>query len=43
MKKIDLENHFASETYVDALYNNPGYPRYVDDGTTAAGLGFASD
>ncbi len=34
MKKIDLENHFASEMYIDALYSNPGYPRYVDDETT---------
>lgn len=31
MKKIDTENHFATETYVDALYKNPGYPRFVDD------------
>jgi predicted TIM-barrel fold metal-dependent hydrolase len=30
LKKIDTENHFATEAYVDALYKNPGYPRFVD-------------
>ena len=32
--KIDLENHFATEMYVDAVYNNPGYPRFVNDKET---------
>ncbi len=32
--KIDLENHFATEMYVDAVYKNPGYPRFVDDKET---------
>ncbi len=32
--KIDLENHFATEAYIDAAYHNPGYPRYVDDEAT---------
>ncbi len=31
MKKIDIENHFATQAYVDALYHNQGYPRFVDD------------
>ena len=31
LKKIDIENHFATEAYIDALYKNPGYPRFVDD------------
>ncbi|MFH1833693.1 MAG: amidohydrolase family protein, partial [bacterium] len=34
MKKIDLENHFATQAYVDALYDNPGYPRFLDDPDT---------
>ena len=34
MKKIDLENHFATATFVDALYENEGYPRFVDDPAT---------
>jgi predicted TIM-barrel fold metal-dependent hydrolase len=29
--KIDLENHFGTEMWVDALYKNPGYPRFVDE------------
>ncbi len=34
MKKIDIENHFATQAYVDALYTNPGYPRFIDDPAT---------
>lgn len=34
MKKIDTENHFATQAYVDALYQNEGYPRFVDDPET---------
>jgi len=34
LKKIDIENHFATEAYIDALYKNPGYPRFVDDEET---------
>ncbi|MFH0915082.1 MAG: amidohydrolase family protein [bacterium] len=34
MKKIDTENHFATEAFVDALYKNRGYPRFVDDKET---------
>ena len=34
MKKIDIENHFATQAYVDALYQNEGYPRFVDDPET---------
>ncbi len=34
VKKIDTENHFATDAYVGALYKNPGYPRFVDDKET---------
>lgn len=33
-KKIDLENHFASEAWVDALLKNEGYPRLTKDPQT---------
>jgi uncharacterized protein len=32
--KIDTENHFATEAFIEALYKNPGYPRFVDDKET---------
>ena len=31
IKRIDTENHFASEAWVDALRKNAGYPRLTDD------------
>ena len=31
MKKIDLETHFVTQTWVDALYSNKGYPRFEDE------------
>ena len=31
MKRIDFEAHFFTEEYVKALYENKGYPRYVED------------
>ena len=34
MKKIDLETHFATKTWVDALYSNEDYPRFMDDPAT---------
>lgn len=34
MTKVDTENHFATEAFIDALYSNPGYPRFVDDRNT---------
>jgi uncharacterized protein len=34
LKIIDIENHFATPRYVEALYSNPGYPRFVDDPET---------
>lgn len=34
MKAIDLETHFVTQQWVDAMYANPGYPRFVDDPTT---------
>jgi hypothetical protein len=34
VKKFDIENHFATEAFVGALYKNPGYPRFVDDPET---------
>ncbi len=33
-RKIDLENHFASESWTQALKANDGYPRLVDDPDT---------
>jgi predicted TIM-barrel fold metal-dependent hydrolase len=39
MRKIDLENHFTTPLFQEALLNNKGYPR-VDP---AKGLGFAAD
>ncbi len=30
-KRIDIENHFASEVWADALRKNAGYPRLTDD------------
>ena len=38
-KTIDLENHFATDIWLEALRKNPGYPRVVD----GKGLGFAAD
>ena len=32
MTKIDLESHFATEAWVEALAANPGYPRLEDGG-----------
>lgn len=37
--KIDLENHFATELWMDALRNNEGYPRVEAD----KGLGYHPD
>ncbi len=34
MKKIDLETHFVTQTWVDALYSNQGYPRFKDEPAT---------
>jgi predicted TIM-barrel fold metal-dependent hydrolase len=34
IKKVDLENHFASEAWIDALLKNPGYPRLAEDPNT---------
>ncbi len=39
MKNIDLENHFATEAWLESLKNNPlGYPTYDEE----KGLGFAA-
>jgi uncharacterized protein len=44
MKRIDLENHFASESWIEALKRNPGYPRLdVDEATGVFTLRFAPD
>jgi predicted TIM-barrel fold metal-dependent hydrolase len=32
VKIIDLENHFITQDWVDAMYANTGYPRFVDAG-----------
>ncbi len=34
MRKIDFEVHFATQEWVDALSNNPGYPRLAPDPAT---------
>ena len=34
MKKIDFETHFATQSWVDALYENKGYPRFERDPDT---------
>lgn len=34
MKTIDLETHFATQSWVDAMYATDGYPRFVDDPAT---------
>ena len=34
MKKIDFETHFATQAWIDALYANPGYPRFERDSET---------
>jgi len=31
VKTIDFENHFTTEGWIDALYANPGYPRFAHD------------
>ena len=34
MKTIDLETHFVTQEWVDAMYANPAYPRMADDPVT---------
>ncbi len=34
MKKIDFEAHFLTEDYIDALRQNKGFPRYVENSET---------
>ncbi|MFH0916394.1 MAG: amidohydrolase family protein [bacterium] len=34
MTTIDLETHFVTQEWVDALYANPDYPRFVDEKAT---------
>ncbi len=36
MNKIDFETHFVTQEWVDALWANPGYPRFERDPETAA-------
>ena len=31
VKTIDLETHFVTQEWVEAMYNNKGYPRLADD------------
>jgi len=40
--RFDIENHFATQAYVDALYKNPGYPRFVDDKTAGGRIVYHS-
>ncbi|MCL5736099.1 MAG: amidohydrolase family protein [Actinobacteria bacterium] len=34
MKKIDFETHFVTQEWVDALWSNPGFPRFERDPET---------
>jgi predicted TIM-barrel fold metal-dependent hydrolase len=34
VRTIDLETHFATQEWVDAMYANADYPRFVDDRAT---------
>jgi hypothetical protein len=34
VRKIDFETHFATQSWVDALYANPGYPQFQHDPQT---------
>ena len=34
MKKIDLETHFVTQDWVDAMYETAHYPRFADDPVT---------
>ena len=34
MKTIDLETHFVTQAWVDAMYATDSYPRLVDDPAT---------
>ncbi len=34
MRTIDLETHFVTEEWVEAMYANPGYPRFADEPET---------
>jgi predicted TIM-barrel fold metal-dependent hydrolase len=44
VKTIDLENHFVTQEWVDAMYANPDYPRFEDaPGTGARRLYAAAD
>jgi hypothetical protein len=36
VKKIDFETHFVTQEWVDALWSNPGYPRFERDSETGA-------
>jgi predicted TIM-barrel fold metal-dependent hydrolase len=40
VKTIDLENHFATESWLAALEANPGYPTYAGE---EKGIGFSAD
>jgi len=31
VKTVDLETHFVTQEWIDAIYANPEYPRFVDD------------
>jgi predicted TIM-barrel fold metal-dependent hydrolase len=43
MKKIDFEAHFVTEAWVDTLYKNEGFPRFVEDEAKKRRLYFTSD
>jgi predicted TIM-barrel fold metal-dependent hydrolase len=31
VRTVDLETHFVTQEWVDAMYANPDYPRFIDD------------
>jgi predicted TIM-barrel fold metal-dependent hydrolase len=43
MKKIDFEAHFVTEEWIEAIYNNEGFPRFVDDENNKRRLYFTPD
>lgn len=43
MKKIDFEAHFVTEEWIETLYKNKGYPRFVEDSGKKRRLYFTAE
>lgn len=43
MKRIDFEAHFVTEEWIDAIYQNEGFPKFVDDANNKRRLYFTAD